>query len=77
MRRRGAGPNFKAPLLREALFDWFVDIRASLACALTPRYVLFKAKELADQQLRAMRKTGILMPLPKINPQWLLRWRRA
>ena len=65
MRKRGAGPNYKAPLLREALFDWFVDIRASLACALTPRYVLFKAKELADQQLRAMKKDLHLCAIAK------------
>ena len=77
LRRRGAGPNYKAPELREALFDWFVDIRASLACALTPRYVLYKAKELAERMMASMRQSGVYTPLPKLDPQWLLRWRKS
>ena len=59
MRDRGAGPNYKAPEMREALFDWFVVIRASPACALTPRYVLYKARELADGMLVSMRQSGV------------------
>ena len=52
-------------------------LRASLACALTPRYVLYKAKELAGRLLQSMRETGIYTPLPNIDAQWLLRWRRS
>ena len=77
LRSRGAGANYKAPELREALFDWFVDIRASLACALTPRYVLYKAKELADNMLASMRQCGVYTPLPKLTPSWLWRWRNS
>ena len=77
LRSRGAGPLYKAPELREALFDWFVDIRASLACALTPRFVLYKAKELAANMLASMRQCGVYTPLPKLTPRWLLRWRHS
>ena len=77
LRVRGSGPNYKAPELREALFDWFVDIRASIACVLTPRYVLYKAKELAEQMLASMRQSGVYSPLPQLTPKWLLRWRNS
>ena len=62
-----AGPNVKAPELGEALFDWFVDIRASLACAVTPRYVLYKAGELSERLLNAMRVSGAYTARPQLS----------
>ena len=45
LRRRGRqGSPFKCPVVREFLFDWFVDIRASVASNLTPRFVMMKAR---------------------------------
>ena len=35
-------------MLRDELFAWFVDIRASLATRISPRFVLLKARQIAD-----------------------------
>ena len=75
-RRRGAGPSFKSPELRELLWDWFVDVRGSIASIITPKLVIFKAKEIAESILRAQRLTGCYAPLPELNRMWLLRWKR-
>ena len=77
LRARGRqGPGYKSPELRELLWDWFVDIRRSLATILTPKIVLFKAKGICEQILAAQRATGHYTPLPEINRMWLLRWKR-
>ena len=77
LRRRGRqGRPFKCPVVRELLFDWFVDMRASVASNLTPRFVLMKARELAGQALKHMRRTGEFSPLPVFGRVWLLRWKR-
>ena len=73
------GPAFKCPQLRDLLWDWFVDMRASVATVLLPKIVLAKAREIASQLLRGMRLTGCYSPLPDLNAggsQWLLRWKR-
>ena len=76
-RRRGRqGRKFKCPAVRELLYDWFVDLRASVAGILTPHFVISKAKQLAATALEHMRTTGDYGPLPKINKGWLLRWKR-
>jgi len=75
-RRGGQGRRFKCPVVREMLFDWFVDMRASVAGILTPHFVMAKAKQLAAAALEHMRQTGVYAPLPKINRGWLLRWKR-
>ena len=63
-------------MLREELWDWFVDIRRSLATTISPRFVLFKAKSIADHIMKASRATGCFVEMPIIDKHWLLRWKR-
>ena len=77
LRRRGLqGSPFKCPVLREFLYDWFVDIRASVASNITPRFLLMKARELGAHALQHMRETGVYSPLPSFDREWLRRWKR-
>ena len=76
-RQRGRqGRPFKCPVVRELLFDWFVDMRASIAANLTPRFVMMKAREMAAHALQHMRETGVYSQLPVFDRMWLLRWKR-
>ena len=76
-RRRGmCGPGYKCPVVRELLFDWFVDMRASVAVNISPRFVLMKARQMADHALQHMRETGVFTQLPVFDRAWLLRWKR-
>ena len=70
------GSPYKCPELRFLLWDWFVDIRRSLATIVTPKLVLAKAKELSAGLLKVMRSTGHYTPLPQLDKHWLLRWKR-
>ena len=74
--RKGQGPPYKCPLIREYLWDWFVDIRRSLATTISSKFVMMKARELADQVLDVMRKTGDYGEIPQIDRNWLHRWKR-
>ena len=77
LRRRGLqGSPFKCPVVREFLYDWFVDIRASVASNITPRFLLMKARELGAHALQHMRETGVYSPLPSFDREWLRRWKR-
>ena len=77
LRRRGRqGSPFKCPVVREFLFDWFVDIRASVASNLTPRFVMMKAREMGGHALQHMRETGVYSALPSFDREWLRRWKR-
>ena len=35
-------------MLGDELFAWFVDMRASMATRISPRFVLLKARQIAD-----------------------------
>ena len=72
--RQGAG--YKCGLIRELLWDWFVDARASIASQLSPKFVIMKGRELAAKVLAAQRLSGCYTPLPVIDKHWLLRWKR-
>ena len=80
LRNRGLqGPAYTCPQLRELLWDWFVDIRASVAGVLSPKLVLTKARAIAATLLEGMRLTGCYSPLPDLHSggsKWLLRWKR-
>ena len=77
MRARGLqGRPFKAPEVRDMLWQWFVDIRASVAGIITPKMIMFKAKELCERVLQQQRKTGCYSALPQIGRKWLLGWKR-
>ena len=77
LRSRGLqGRGYKSPEIREHLWTWFVDIRRSLATSISPRFVLYKAREIAEQVLRWQRQNESYAPLPRIDKHWLLRWKR-
>jgi hypothetical protein len=75
-RRQRQGPPYKCPLIRELLWDWFVDIRRSVCTTISPKFVLLKARELADSILKIQRSTGTFGQMPIIDKHWLLRWKR-
>ena len=76
LRRRGAGRPYKAPKFRDALFQWFVDIRAAVAARISPRLVTMKAMAMCEQALAEMRRTGAYSQLPSITSKWLYGWKQ-
>jgi len=76
--RRSAmqGRPIKSPMLSEFMWDWFVDIRTSVAARIHPRLVLAKARSVASAMLAEMRKTNQFVELPVIDKHWLARWKR-
>ena len=74
-KRLRQGPPVKAPLIREALWDFFVDLRRSIASVVSPKFLLMKAREIAEAVLEAQRATGNYAPMPIINRGWLHRWK--
>ena len=62
-------------MVREALWDYFVDIRRSLATTISPKIVKAKAQQIADTLTKEMGETGVYIEVPKINYDWLRRWR--
>jgi hypothetical protein len=76
-RRRGLqGAPVKCSMLRDELFAWFVDIRASLATRISPRFVLLKARQIADVIVQEQVKSKAFVAMPKINAAWLMRWKK-
>ena len=63
-------------MIRELLWDWFVDIRRSLATSISPKFVLLKAREIAGKVLVASRAERIFCEIPSLDKHWLLRWKR-
>ena len=71
------GRSDKCPLIYELLWDWFVDYRASVKGRLSPKFVLKKAKQLAEKILAEQRKDGKLaFSLPKLDKHFLGRWKQ-
>ena len=66
------------PELRDALFQWFIDIRSSLAGRLWPRQVLTQARCLCDDVKASCIKRGL--PIPKFpdltHLSWITGWKR-
>lgn len=75
-RRITQGPPFKCPMLRELLWDWFVDMRRSIAANISPKYMLMKARSIGEMLLPVMKETGMYSPMPKIDKHWLYRFKR-
>jgi hypothetical protein len=75
-RRLQQGAPYKCPLIRELLWDWFVDMRASVASTISPKFMLMKARELASRILQEQHKLGRFEPLPSLDRHWLLRFKR-
>ena len=74
--RMHQGAPYKCPLIREVLWQWFVDIRRSLCTTISPKFVLCKARQIADDVLKIQRATSGLVPMPVLDRHWLLRWKR-
>ena len=74
-RRRNAGPPHKCPAIREALWHWVVDIRASLCTSISPKFSLMKVKQIAEHCLADIKRLGQYTPMPIVNKHWLLRWK--
>ena len=78
MRKRAPkkGTPCKAPWLTEAVWDWFVDIRRSVAGVVSPKLVLMKAREIAKVALDKAKQANLTLELPKIDyNSWLYRWK--
>jgi hypothetical protein len=76
LRARGKQGKYKCPLLREMLYDWFVDVRASVATRISPKFMLQKAKYFADMIVQSQKATGSYEDMPKVDSGWLLRFKR-
>lgn len=74
--RLNQGRPFKLGVMRSELFDWFVSVKASVSARLPAKVVKAKAKELGDECLQEMRRTGEFATMPIINKSWLARWKR-
>ena len=76
-RSRGLqGAPFKAAVIREYLWDWFVDFRQSIKTTLSPKFVLSRARYFAKIVLAEQSKNRDFTPLPSLDKYWLLRWKR-
>ena len=76
-RSRGLqGAPFKAAVIREYLWDWFVDFRQSIKTTLSPTFVLSRARYFANIVLAEQSKNRDFTPLPSLDKYWLLRWKR-
>ena len=68
--------NRKAPWLDEAVWDWFVDIRNSVASVMTPKIVIVKARAIAQHALQKAKEANLTIELPRIDyNSWLYRWK--
>ncbi len=64
------------PPLRDELFQWFVDIRASVAGKLSVLHVKLVAESMATHIVRKAAALGHVAPeLPVIDNKWVRRWR--
>ena len=66
--------------LDEMLWDWFVDMRGSIAYNLPPKYFMKQAVLFADMIVQCMAKTGEYIEMPKLKGEagriWCHRWCR-
>ena len=65
-----------APMLREATFDWFLSIRASVAQRISAKLVLKQAKVYFKMMVGEMARTGVFANMPILDSQWLRRWKK-
>ena len=65
---------YKLPMLREALFDWFVDFRRSVQGSVGPAFVRMQAQAIASKVIRLMASRQVVLDVPKIDAQWVRRW---
>ena len=70
------GRPLMAPMLREATFDWFLSIRASVAQRISAKVVLKQAKVYFKMMVGEMARTGVFANMPILDSQWLRRWKK-
>jgi len=61
--------------LREALFQWFVDIRYSLKARLPQKTVLAQSRVLAQVAAAEAIKRDLVPKLPKLTRHWIMGWK--
>ena len=61
-------------VLREALYEWFIDMRASVVTCVSPHFMLRQARHMAGVCIKEMAKTGRYVKLPIIDARWLRRF---
>ena len=71
-----AGRPTKAPMLRDALWEWFVSVRGAVAARIPSKVVLLKAKQVANEIVKHMQTSGYFIDLPKLDKNWLYRWKK-
>ena len=76
-RRKGLqGRPFKAPALRQRLFDWFCELRKIVLGRLPVRCLRRQAVKLRTEYIAECLRRGVEPDAPKtITNQWLRRWR--
>ena len=52
------GAHHQAVLLREALYEWFIDIKGSCLTTISPHFMLRQARHMAGICVQEMAKTG-------------------
>ena len=72
-RTTGGGRKSQAPEVREALFQWFIDVRTSLKARLPKSLFLLKAKKFYDDWLQQHLDTPEEQKLQFSN-QWVKGW---
>ena len=77
-RRRcgGAGRPYKAPGLRDTLFEWFCSIRGAVKTRLPLSCLTAQAKAMSEEYMRAALKRQAKVQVPEITGVWVAGWRR-
>ena len=60
--------------LREALYEWFIDIRGSVLTTISPHFMLRQARRLAGILMEEMAKRGQFIKMPIVDSRWLRRF---
>ena len=68
------GAHHHAMVLREALYEWFLDKKNSVLTSISPHYMLRQARHMATICLQEMAKNGTFIKMPIIDARWLRRW---
>ena len=71
-----AGRPTKAPMVRDALWEWFVSVRGAVAARIPAKVVLLKAKQVANEIVKHMQTSGYFIDLPILDKNWLYRWKK-
>ena len=68
------GAHHQAVILREALYEWFIDIKGSCLTSISPHFMLRQARHMATICIQQMAKNGRFVKMPIIDARWLRRW---